>query len=124
MAVARELVDYLSQISGAKFSVETGDGSRGIVLGTLADYPDASLNDALAIKNTYDGKEAFAIRTEKDRVRLIGATDLGASHAAVRRRRGSLGLIRPPVAPAGRNCGPRPSARGPPAPRKEGASVA
>ena len=31
-----------------------------------------------------DGREAFAIRTDAARVRLIGATDLGASHAAFR----------------------------------------
>ena len=81
-AVAAELADYLSQISGAKFEVQSGDASRGIVLGTLTEFPDAALNDALAIRNTYDGREAFAILTEKDRVRLIGATELGVSHAA------------------------------------------
>ncbi len=82
--VAAELADYLKRISGATFAVETGDGHRGIVVGTLAEFPDASLDESLAIRDTFDGKEAFAIRTEPERVRLIGATDLGASHAVFR----------------------------------------
>ena len=65
--VAAELADCLNRITSTKFTVETGDSSRGIVLGTLAEFPTPELNDALAIKNTYDGKEAFAIRTEAKR---------------------------------------------------------
>lgn len=85
-AVAKELAEYLSQITGAKFDVQAGDGSKGIVLGTLAEFPNQELEQPLAIRNTYDGREAFAIRTEagRNRLLLIGATDLGASHAAFR----------------------------------------
>src|SRR6187401_1106664 len=83
-AVAAELADYLGRISGAKFEVQAGDGSRGIVLGTIAEFPNPSLAPALEVRNTYDGREAFAIRSEEQRVLLIGATDLGASHAAFR----------------------------------------
>ena len=82
--VAAELADYLGRITGAKFEVKTGDGTAGIVLGTLEEFPNPALKVPLAIRNTYDGKEAFAIRTEPKRVLLIGATDLGASHAAFR----------------------------------------
>ncbi|MBI3878937.1 MAG: DUF4838 domain-containing protein [Verrucomicrobia bacterium] len=81
---ALELAEYLGRITGAKFEVTTGDGARGIVLGTLAEFPNPSLAQPLEIRNTFDGKEAFAIRTEKNRVLLVGATDLGASHAAMR----------------------------------------
>jgi len=83
-AVAAELADYLGRISGAKFAVQSGDGSRGIVLGTLAEFPDPALAKALEIRNTYDGREAFIIRSERQRLRLLGATELGASHAAFR----------------------------------------
>jgi hypothetical protein len=82
--VAKELADYLSRTSGARFEVQTGDGSRGIVLGTIAEYPQPHLRKALKIRNTYDGKEAFAIRTERERLLLLAATELGASHAAFR----------------------------------------
>ncbi len=83
-AVAGELAGYLSRITGATFEVKAGDGSRGIVLGTLAEFPTPGLNDALAIRGVHDGREAFVIRTEPGRVLLLGATDLGASHAAFR----------------------------------------
>src|SRR4051794_994301 len=82
--VAAELADYLGRMAGATFKRETGDGSRGIVLGTLAEFPQPGLDEALAVRNTYDGREAFVIRTEPGRLLLLGATDLGASHAAFR----------------------------------------
>lgn len=82
--VAAELADYLGRMTGAKFSIETGDGSRGIVLGNITDFPNPAFKDALAVRNTYDGREAFVIRTEPKRLLLIGATDLGTAHAAFR----------------------------------------
>src|ERR1043166_7499214 len=42
VAVAGELAEYLGRITGAKFEVTTGDGSKGIVLGTLAEFPNPS----------------------------------------------------------------------------------
>lgn len=82
--VATELADYLRRMTGATFAVTTGDGTRGIVLGTLAEFPHPTLAPRLPIHNTYDGKEAFVIRTEAERLLLIGNTDLGVSHAAFR----------------------------------------
>ena len=83
-AVAAELAEYLGKISGAKFEVMAGDGSAGIVLGTLAEFPDPALDEPLELRGPggFDGREAFAIRTEPGRLRLIGRTELGASHAA------------------------------------------
>lgn len=82
--VAAELAGYLQRISGAEFVVAAGDGKRGIVLGTLEEFPHPELAKALEIRNTYDGREAYAIRCQPGRVLLIGATELGASHAAFR----------------------------------------
>ncbi len=82
--VAAELASFLGRISEADFAVTVGDGSVGIVLGTIAEFPDAALTAPLEIRDTYDGREAFVIRSEPGRVRLIGATDLAASHAAFR----------------------------------------
>lgn len=85
-STAQELARYLEKITGAKFEIRQADApdSPGILLGTLADFPDNSLNDALQIKNRFDGLEAYAIRTDATRLRLIGASDLGVSHAAFR----------------------------------------
>lgn len=51
------------------------------MLGTLAEIPDAALKKPLAIRRGSDGKKAFVIRTDAARLRLIGAMELGASHA-------------------------------------------
>ncbi len=83
-SVAMELADYLHRITGASFDVTTGDGSSGIVLGTLAEFAHAELAPLLEIRRGFDGREAFAVRTEPGRLLLVGATDLGASHAAFR----------------------------------------
>jgi len=83
-AVAKELASYLGRISGATFEVKTGDGTSGIVLGSMKDFPTPALGKALEIFNGYDGREAFAIRTRDKKVLLLGATELGASHAAYR----------------------------------------
>ncbi len=92
-AVAAELADYLGRISGAKFEIAAGDGSQGIVLGTLAEFPNPSQAAQLEIRNNYDGREAFAIRSETNRLQLIGATDMGASHAAFRLRANSFKAV-------------------------------
>jgi hypothetical protein len=82
--VAAELAGYLGRIAGASFEVKEGDGSAGIVLGTIEKFPDPALAPGLALRDTCDGKEAYTIRTESGRVRLIGASERGASHAAFR----------------------------------------
>ena len=83
-AVASELSEYLKRISGASFEVKTGDGTSGIVLGNMKEFPVPALNKALEIVNSFDGKEAYAIRTREKRLLLLGATDMGVSHAAFR----------------------------------------
>jgi hypothetical protein len=81
-AVAAELADYLRKITGAAFEVAEGDGKHGIVLGTLAEFPDPMLARPLEVRNDFDGKEAFVIRTDSRRLRLLGATDRAVPHAA------------------------------------------
>lgn len=83
-SVASELSEYLGRIAGAKFEVKSGDGASGIVLGTIQEFPTPALSQALAIRNSFDGREAYAIRPQPSRLLLLGATDLGASHAAYR----------------------------------------
>lgn len=84
--VASDLAHHLHQITGATFQITTTQtpSDQAILLGTIAHYPDRALTSALEVRNKHDGKEAFAIRTDPTRLRLIGATDKGASHAAYR----------------------------------------
>jgi hypothetical protein len=65
VAVAAELAQYLQRITGAEFEVGAGDGTTGVVLGTLAEFPDAALDEPLAIRDGFDGREAYAIRSER-----------------------------------------------------------
>ncbi len=83
-AVAAELADYLKRITGAAFTVTAGDGAKGIVLGTIHEFPNPAFAKALEIRDGVDGKEAYAISTGKTRVLLLGGADLGVSHAAYR----------------------------------------
>lgn len=82
--VAAELADYLSRISGAAFTVATGDGKSGIVLGTIDEFPQPEFAQSLELRAGVDGKEAYVIATSPTRVLLLGGGELGASHAAYR----------------------------------------
>ncbi len=49
-AVAAELAQFLGRIAGATFEVTAGDGTKGIVLGTLAEFPDPALEKPLEVR--------------------------------------------------------------------------
>jgi len=81
---ARELAFYLEKITGAKFEIKTTDEKTGIFIGTIEEFPTPSAEKGLKIYDIFDGKEAYAIRTENRSIKLLGATPVGASYAAVR----------------------------------------
>lgn len=81
---ASELAAYLERITGAGFVIEEDTVARGITLGTIAQFPDDALRQAIAIRNHYDGIEAFGIRSDDGCIRLLANTDLGVSHAVYR----------------------------------------
>lgn len=82
--LASELADYLGRISGAKFEIKAGAGTAGIVVGSIDEFPQPGLAKALEIRNRFDGKEAYAIRSDANRVLLVGATEMGTAHAVFR----------------------------------------
>lgn len=79
-ATAKELAALLGRMGGTEFKVETGDGSRGIVLGRPADFPKPPIDGSFA-PGPFD-REEYVIRSRKDALFLIGATDAAVSHAA------------------------------------------
>ncbi|CAN5460030.1 hypothetical protein BH09VER1_BH09VER1_25380 [soil metagenome] len=83
-STAKQLAALLKRITGAEFAIAESTKPAGITLGTLKQFPDASLNGPLAIKDVYDGVEAFAIKSEDGNIRLLANSDLGVSHAAFR----------------------------------------
>ena len=76
---AAELSDYLGQITGAKFETQTGDGSRGIVVGRPSEFTE--LPFAVQFGSGPFEREEYVLRTETDGLYLLGATDLAVSHA-------------------------------------------
>ncbi|HPC28876.1 MAG TPA: hypothetical protein PLI50_01500, partial [bacterium] len=81
---ANELAFYLEKITGAKFEIKTNQSGSGIFLGTINEFPTISASEGLKIYDIFDGKEAYAIRTENKSIKLLGATSMGASYAAGR----------------------------------------
>ena len=79
-ASAAELAGFLTKICGATFVVEPGDGSRGIVLGTAPDFAKLPFSPAFGA-GPFE-REDYVLRSAKDGVWLVGASELGAEHAS------------------------------------------
>ena len=54
ITLAKELAFYLERITGTKFEVIKGNGEKGIVVGTLEEFPNQEIEQSLKIQN-YDG---------------------------------------------------------------------
>jgi hypothetical protein len=76
---ATELSGLLKKISGAECLIETGDGSRGIVLGQASGFKQ------LPFKQTFEGgsfhREDYVLRSDAQGLFLLGSSDLAVSHA-------------------------------------------
>lgn len=81
---ADDLIDHLDRITGGAFELERAEAlpETGIVLGTIEQFPVDDLAEALEMRGAFDGREAYAVRTQPGRVLLLGGGELGASHAA------------------------------------------
>jgi hypothetical protein len=53
-------------------------------VGTIEQFPTPSAAEGLRIYEVYHGRDAYAIRTEGGCIKLLGATQFGASHAVSR----------------------------------------
>lgn len=81
LAAAKDLAVSLGRICGRPFSVETGDGTRGVALGAGGDFPALGLTDAFDAPEPMR-REQFILRSHKDGVAAVGATDAGVEAAA------------------------------------------
>jgi hypothetical protein len=79
-AAANELKRYLEKIAGAIFELREGTGREGIVVGTAKEFPSA-MGESRWQEVTTEEREAYALRSHAEGVWVIGATDLGVSHA-------------------------------------------
>jgi len=76
---AASLAEMLGRMTGKPFAVETGDGSRGIVVATVGDFPQAP--DNAPFQTGLRHQEEYLLRSESDRLLLVGATSLATRHA-------------------------------------------
>ncbi len=76
---AELLAEYLGRISGAKFTVTTGDGKTGIAVGRPGDFPSADVPKWDAADASK--REDYLLRSHGGGVHVIGATDLAVEHA-------------------------------------------
>lgn len=81
---AEDLATYLEKITGARFEIKSDLSEQGIFIGTIKEFPTPSAENGLKIYDNFDGKEAYAIRTENKSIKLLGATSIGASYAVSR----------------------------------------
>lgn len=78
---AQTLATYLEKISGAKFEIrESKDASSGIILGTADQFPEWA-GEFKAVAEDSLRREAYILRSAKDSLFLIGATDLAVDRA-------------------------------------------
>ena len=79
-SAAQDLADMLSRISGATFTVEVGDGTRGLAVGVPADFPAMKTGVALEATDPAKG-ETYLLRTHANGACLIGASPESARNA-------------------------------------------
>ncbi len=80
-AAADDLAASLGRICGSPFSVETGEGPRGIALGTIRDFPKLGLTSEFDAAEPMR-REQYVLRSHKDGLIAVGATE-AAVEAAV-----------------------------------------
>lgn len=80
-AAAADLASSLGRICGRPFAVETGDGGRGVALGTAADFPALGLSAELDAEEPMR-REQYLLRSHKDGLVAVGATDAAVEAAA------------------------------------------
>jgi hypothetical protein len=79
---AQTLVKYLGQISDAKFTLSTGDGTSGIAVGVAADFPNVAAAGELPASNDLTRREDYLLKSHAGGVYVIGVTDMAVEHAA------------------------------------------
>jgi uncharacterized protein DUF4838 len=77
---AADLAVFMAKISGADFAIRKGDGTEGIAVGLVSDFPSLPLTKELTINNPAD-QEAYILKSHKRGLYVIGATELAVEHA-------------------------------------------
>ena len=76
---ASKLAEYLGKIGGAKFKIETGDGTSGISIGLATDFPTLKLASTFKSDDILK-REEYLLRTHAGGLLVLGASDLAVQH--------------------------------------------
>ena len=77
---AATLAEYLGRISGAKFAVQTGEGTSGVAIGRSQDF--LTVKTGVPFNPTdLTKREEYLLRSHSRGVWLLGTTDLAVRHA-------------------------------------------
>ena len=77
---ATALATYLDKITGGNCLVEEADGTTGLAVGTVADFPKLKL-EVLFDPQDVTRREEYLLRSHERGLLLIGATELAVEHA-------------------------------------------
>ncbi len=77
---AEDLTNYLFRISGTRFPLVSEPGVKGIVLGTVTDFPEFSAREDFDPEDIRRAEE-YLLRSHPDGLWLIGAGDAALRHA-------------------------------------------
>ena len=77
---AGELAVYLGRIGGAEFTVEQGDGSRGLAVGVFTDFPGLGLAEHFRPAEL-SRREEYLLRSHPHGLYVVGATEAAVEHA-------------------------------------------
>ena len=83
LAVAKEFSGYLEKMTGHSFDIMVANSAAkpGIYIGTTGHFPLPQFAKDLEIRRAHDGLESLVIHPDGESLHLVGATELGASHA-------------------------------------------
>ena len=78
---AEYLASYLSEISGGNFEIKTGDGSTGIAIGSINDFPEIQFKPHFEVQDP-GGRQGYEIKSHGNGIYVIGATPMAVGYAA------------------------------------------
>jgi len=79
-AAAQTLADQLKRITGSGFILAEGDGTSGLAVGRVGDFPALGLDAEIDGKGL-DRREQYLLRSHEKGIAILGATDLAVEDA-------------------------------------------
>ncbi|MFO7905225.1 MAG: DUF4838 domain-containing protein [Pirellulaceae bacterium] len=80
-AAAKELADYLGRLSGAPFELNTGDGTTGVAVGVVGDFPEVNHGVDFRPDDPLR-RDDYLLRTHAEGLHVLGASETGVTLAA------------------------------------------